>query len=244
VGAEYQMKLGIVGGLGPLASSYFYELITTMSDVDEDQKHLELILYSNPVIPDRTGYILNHNKKNPLPYLIKTVNLLDSLSVDYISIPCVTAHYFLDDLKLKCDAEIIDLIEELIIFLQKHAIKRVGILATEGTIQSRFLQKSLEDANIECIIPGRDEQKKLMIIIYKNIKMGKKINSDIFYSVADSLFRQGAEINLLACTELSIVNKELKLNETYLDLLELLAYASLKKCGIPRKTWRDYNLWD
>ena len=48
------MKLGIIGGLGPLASSYFYELLTKMSDVHHDQEHLEIYLHSCPRIPDRT----------------------------------------------------------------------------------------------------------------------------------------------------------------------------------------------
>ena len=62
------MKLGIIGGLGPLASVRFYELLTIMSDVAKDQEHLEMMLYSYPQIPDRTAYILNHHENNPLPY--------------------------------------------------------------------------------------------------------------------------------------------------------------------------------
>ena len=63
--------LGIIGGLGPMATAYFMELVTGMTDVDCDQKHIPIVLQSIPQTPDRTSYILDHIQKNPLPQMVE-----------------------------------------------------------------------------------------------------------------------------------------------------------------------------
>lgn len=232
------MKLGVVGGLGPLASAYFYELITKMTDSNNDQGHLEIIIHSCPTIPDRTKYILDKNNPTPVNKLVEVIADLNVFSVDYIAIPCVTAHYFYEELQLKSKMPIINIIDETLKYLNQNSISRVGILATSGTICSNILQKSLELSAIEYCIPNLNNQEKLMHIIYNNVKKGEKINEKLFYEVANDLLNQGVEIIILGCTELSIVKKELELDNQFLDLLELLAYTSLNRCGIKCKKWR------
>ena len=52
-------KLGIIGGLGPMATAYFFELVIQMTDVQVDQEHIEIWIHNCPSIPDRTSYILD-----------------------------------------------------------------------------------------------------------------------------------------------------------------------------------------
>ncbi len=231
------MKLGIIGGLGPLASVYFYELLTKMSDVNHDQGHLEIILHSCPSIPDRTEYILDHSKDNPLPKLIEIGQELENLGVDYIAMPCITAHYFHEDLAASISVPIIHLIQELKIYLLNHHIYKVGIMATTGTITTNLYQNELLHSGIECIIPHHQDE--VMHIIYQNVKKGTEIDMDIFNDVANELFDQGSEIIILGCTELSIVKKEQDLDERYLDMMELLAAVALDDCHM--KVKKDYQ---
>ena len=91
--------LGIVGGLGPLASSYLYEMITQKTNAKKDQDHLNIVLLSHPAIPDRTKYILNESKENPFPYLLNDCKILENLGVKIISIPCNTSCYFHEKLQ-------------------------------------------------------------------------------------------------------------------------------------------------
>ena len=86
--------LGIIGGLGPMATAYFMELVTGMTDVDCDQKHIPIVLQSIPQTPDRTSYILDHIQKNPLPQMVEAGKRLKEAGAAYLAIPCVTAHYF------------------------------------------------------------------------------------------------------------------------------------------------------
>ena len=64
-------KLGVIGGLGPMATAYFLQLLTQMSDAETDQEHMEILLHSKPRIPDRTRFILGRSGENPLPQMIE-----------------------------------------------------------------------------------------------------------------------------------------------------------------------------
>lgn len=233
------MKLGVIGGLGPLASAYYYELLTKMCDVRSDQEHLEIIIHSFPQIPDRTGYILNHHKKNPVYDLIRVGKNLEQQKVDYIAIPCITAHYFHEELTNQLSVPIIHLIEEMAAYLKRNHIKKVGIMATNGTIQSELFQKALTQNNIECLIPSTLLQQDVMHLIYQNVKLDHGIEMDRFSRVAEELFHQGAEYIILGCTELSIIKKEKHLDKRYLDAMELLAAVALKKCH--KKIKKEYQ---
>ena len=95
------MSLGIIGGLGPMATAYFMELLINMTDAKCDQDHLEMIIYNCPSIPDRTAYILGKSNANPVVPIIKIGKKLKEQNVDCISIPCITAHYFHDEIEEK-----------------------------------------------------------------------------------------------------------------------------------------------
>ena len=68
---ELKQTLGVIGGLGPIATAHFMELLIRMTEAGTDQEHLDMIIYSRPSIPDRTGYILDQSRPNPLPEMIR-----------------------------------------------------------------------------------------------------------------------------------------------------------------------------
>lgn len=234
------MKLGIIGGLGPLATAYYYELLTKMSDVQCDQDHLEIFIHSCPQIPDRTGYILDHHKRNPLDELIKVGKNLEKQDIDYIAMPCITAHYFHDQLSHSLTVPIIHLIEEVCLYLKRNHIKKVGIMATDGTIQSKLFQMQLEKHDIDYVIPKPNAQHDVMHLIYQNVKMNHTIEMNRFQNVSQELFQNGAEVIILGCTELSIIKKEKRIDERYLDAMELLSAVALQKCDMNIKKEYQY----
>ena len=111
------MRLGIIGGLGPMATAYFMELLINMTDAKCDQDHLEMIIYNCPSIPDRTAYILGKSNANPVVPIIKIGKKLKEQNVDCISIPCITAHYFHDEIE-----------EETYIRTKKQKITKIQII--------------------------------------------------------------------------------------------------------------------
>ena len=92
------MTLGILGGLGPIATAYFMELLIQMTKAEKDQDHLQMIIYNMPQIPDRTAYILGKSEENPADEMIRLGKQLAAQGADCIAIPCITAHYFYEEL--------------------------------------------------------------------------------------------------------------------------------------------------
>lgn len=208
-------NLGIIGGLGPLASCYLYEMITKKTNAIKDQDHLNIILLSHPSIPDRTKYILKESNNSPLPFLIEDAKLLEKLGVKMISIPCNTSCYFHKELQKEINIPINNLIKNTVKYIKEKNIKNVAILATKGTIKANLYQKELEKENINYITPNQD---KVMEIIYDYIKAGKEITKEKFNECIKNV---QTDTFILGCTELSLLKSKLNLPENFIDPLEI-----------------------
>ncbi|HCM13021.1 MAG TPA: aspartate racemase [Lachnospiraceae bacterium] len=224
-------KLGVIGGLGPLATEYFYSLINKMTDANRDQDHIEMIIYSKPSIPDRTGYILGKSKENPIIPMIEVGRILGELGVDYIAIPCITGHNFYEVLASEIRVPIIHMVKETAAYLNSQGIKSVGIMATEGTIYSKLFQTELAQYGIAAVVPTRGKQEYVNTLIYDNLKVNIAPDMDKFAAISDELWQMGAEVNILGCTELSLIKRDYPLGPNYLDAMEVLAMKSIELCG-------------
>jgi aspartate racemase len=225
-------RLGVIGGLGPMATAVFLEMIVEMTDAKTDQEHIEVLLHSMPRIPDRTKFILGESNDSPMPYFIDMGRKLSNDGADIIAIPCITAHFFQKELEKNLGCTVINTIVETANYLKAEGISRVGIMATDGTIKSKLFQNVLCEYGIECVLPDYANQKNVMNIIYGNVKAGIPADMDVFNMVSRSLFNGGAQKILLGCTELSVVrHKNGGLSEKYLDVMEVLARKSIIECG-------------
>lgn len=223
-------KLGVIGGLGPLASSRFYELIVTMTDAARDQDHMEILIYNKPTIPDRTDFILGRSAENPVTMLSEVGTSLAQLGVDYIALPCVTGHYFYDLLTAKIHVPVIHMIKETVKHCKLHGVSGVGIMATEGTIYSKIFQEEFERCGISTVIPSGVMQDNVSSLIYNNIKANRSPDMDKFTAVEEELKRNGAEVIILGCTELSLIKRNHTIGAGFLDVLEVLAMQSILLC--------------
>lgn len=224
-------KLGIIGGLGPMATAYFLQLLVEMNDAGTDQEHIEILLHSKPGIPDRTRFILGQSREDPLPQMAEIGRNLALQGAELIAIPCITAHYFQEKLEEEIGIPIVDTIRETVLCLREAGIGRVGVMATDGTIESGLFQRALSGGQTECILPDRTGQQTVMDIIYRNVKAGRPVDIDAFHRVAGDLSSRGAEAILLACTELSLVKRDFPLGDGFLDVLDVLARAAVRGCG-------------
>ena len=207
--------LGIIGGLGPLASSYLYEMITKKEKATKDQDHLNIVILSHPSIPDRTKYILKESNDSPLPFLIEDAKILEKLGVKMVSIPCNTSCYFHEELQKEVNIPINNLIKNTVKYIKEKNIKNVAVLATEGTIKSKLYQKELEKENINYITPNGE---KVTEIIYDYIKAGKEVTNELFNKCIKDI---KTDAFILGCTELSLLKPKLNLTDKFIDPLEI-----------------------
>ncbi len=232
-------KLGIIGGLGPMATAYFMRRIIEMTDAATDQENIEMVVYNTPSIPDRTGFILGKSKESPLPKIVELANQLERQNVDYIAVPCITAHFFHHDIAKSVFVPVSNGIQEAGEYLSRRGIKKVGIMATDGTAQTKLFDSVFKDFGIECIYPDPECQKLTMSIIYDDVKAGKPVDMEEFEVVKTQLLEKGAQVVILGCTELSIVKRDNNVGDNVLDIIDVLAQDCVKKCAILRPEYEE-----
>ena len=227
--------LGIIGGLGPMASAYLLRLIIEMTDAKTDQEHLDVILFDRPQVPDRTAYILDRTKPSPLPSMRDTAQTLERLGAGVICAPCVTSHYFYKELQESVSVPFLHMVEETGRELLSMGRKTVGILATTGTVSSGLFQTAFEKLGLTALVPSEQGQALVMAMIYEEIKAGKAVDPEKLRAVSQELFGRGCDSLVLGCTELSLIKRDLPLGHGYLDALEVLSKRCVEACGAPLK---------
>lgn len=230
-------KLGVIGGLGPMATALFMKMIIEMTDAGNDQEHIEMIVYNCPQIPDRTNYILGKSAENPLPKLIELGKKLEEEGVRLIAVPCITANFFYAELSAIIKTSIIDIITEVCSYLTERGVRCAGLMATSGTIAGGLFQKTFEASGCTLILPEEADQEDVMHVIYENVKVNRPVELKRFHRVAEHLKSAGAEVILLGCTELSVVGESCRIGEGYLDVMRLMAKCAVEQCG---KLKREY----
>lgn len=225
------MRLGVIGGLGPMATAYYLELVIRMTDVVRDQEHPEIVILNIPTVPDRTAYILGESSESPLEPMVELGKQLKALGATVLAIPCITAHYFHEALQEGIGLPLIHGIRCVAELLQRAGIRKVGLMATDGTVRSGIFQRQVEECGMELVLPSEEAQRNVMSLIYDQIKAGVAPDMQMFASVQDDLRHSGAEVIVLGCTELSLLKKEYPLGDGFVDALEVLAKESVLACG-------------
>jgi aspartate racemase len=219
--------IGIIGGMGPEATADFYSKIIKATKVTKDQEHFRVIIDSNPKIPDRTLAIIGEGE-SPVDEMIKTAKNLELANVEVACIPCITAHYFIDEIQSQVNFKILNALDVLNDYIKKNHkdAKKIGVLSTTGTMKAGMFHKYLPD--YEILYPNsKDQAEKVMEAIYgKNgIKCGNYGEEPISLLVeaANGLISAGADLIVSGCTEISIVLKPERINRPLIDTMEVLA---------------------
>ena len=222
--------LGILGGLGPMATVYFYELVTRHTKAACDQDHIDIIINSRATTPDRTRFILGQSQDDPFDIMAADAARLVTFGAEMLAIPCNTAHYFYDRLNQTIPVPILNMVEETV-RTAKQRCDKVGILATSGTSETRTYQRQCEAQGLACEVPCPADQQKIMDIIYKDIKQGKPADMQAFCEVSDHLRSAGCGRIILGCTELSLIKRDEHLDSFYIDSMEVLAKHAILAFG-------------
>jgi aspartate racemase len=228
--------IGILGGMGPEATLDCYSKIIANTPAKRDQDHLRVIIDSNPKVPDRTAAIISDGE-SPVPVLLAGCRYLQKAGADFIIIPCVSAHFFIEELRRQTKLPILsifDVVAETI--ARDHPqIKTVGLMGTTGTISGGLFQKRLAAEGIETIIPDYIHQSKVMEAIY-DIKKSQptrsrsQITADLI-ATAEGLVSRGARGIVAGCTEIPLALKPEHLAVPCFDASTILARAAIFEAG-------------
>ena len=157
-----QYRLGVLGGMGPQATNTFYQFILDRTAARSDQEHVNALILSDVDMPDRTAAILGSEEEREAVYrrLLADAHLLENAGCTCIAVPCNTSHFFLDRVQEQIGIPILHMIRETARLLASQGLKRPGILATDGTIQTGLYQKEFSAVGIQAVAPSPAAQEQ------------------------------------------------------------------------------------
>lgn len=223
--------LGILGGLGPMATAYFYEMVTAHTAAERDQDHIDMVISSRATTPDRTAFIVGESSEDPFAVMAADAQRLVVYGAEVIAVPCNTAHFFYEELCDSIQVPVLNMVGDTVARVRAAGCGKVGILATDGTVSTGTYQRVCERAHLPYAVPGKVGQAAIMRVIYEDIKKGKEPDMAAFHTVADELFAAGCSHIILGCTELSLIKKAGLLDGRFTDSMEVLARSAIEACG-------------
>lgn len=226
-------KLGVLGGMGPQATLLFYQRVLDATAAACDQEHIETLILSDSQMPDRTKALLSGDLEPSRARLLADAKLLEDWGAACIAIPCNTSHAFFPWLQERLRVPIVNMITETAAELKRTGARRVGILATDGTVHMGLYHDACRVEGIEAVTPPPEIQSLVMSVIYDEIKQGEKGSREKFTAIDAALRDLGCDRAVLACTELSVYRDYHGLPPYYLDALDVLSRRCVAACGYP-----------
>jgi aspartate racemase len=235
-----QKVIGILGGMGPEATVDCFDKIIKNTPASGDQDHLRVVIDSNPAVPDRTAAIIGDGD-SPVPVMVAGCRALERAGADFIIIPCVSAHVFLEDVRQQIELPILSIFDAVAETITRDypEMNLVGLLGTTGTVSGGLFQKRLIVDEIETLVPEDKMQSKIMSAVY-DIKKAKptrsrsEITADLV-AAAESLINrepEGARGIIAGCTEIPLALKQQHLSVPYFDAVNILARAAILEAGV------------
>ena len=223
--------IGIIGGMGPLATADLFRKIVCHTKASCDQEHIHILIDNNTAIPDRTAALL-HGGEDPLPQMKKSAHWLELGGADCLIMPCNTAHNYHTALQKEVSIPILNMIELTCGELKERGIDCAGLLATTGTVQTGIYQSAADRYGIRLLTPDEFGQAAVMDMIYRGVKAGAgEYDTTAVEDVVSALFTAGAQTMILGCTELPLAAELYHLAFQTVDPTMELAKGAIRFAG-------------
>lgn len=221
-------ELGIVGGMGPLATSVLFDYIVRHTAANKDQDHINALILNHATLPDRTDVILHGKDEDFLDAVKGDYEILNALNVPLIAFPCNTGHYFFDAMEAMSDGKIINMIDETLARCKAMGAKKVAVFATEGTTSAKLYDRYAKGHDLGVVYPTAEEQAQITRVIYDVKELGQTR-----FPVMDELVHKYTKdaVVILACTELSTIGID---HEKVVDTTQVLGDVIIARCGRKR----------
>ncbi len=196
--------LGVLGGMGPLATVDFLHKLIEETPAAGDQDHIPVIAYSVPQIPDRPSAIAG-NGESPLPHMLRGIHTLKTTGATAIAIACNTAHYWYYDLVQQGGLPILHIADAACSALAGPSLRQAGLLATEGTVAAGFYQTRLAARGVRCLTSSAEAQRTLVLPAIECVKRNELAQAHtLALAAAQQLLDGGAQSIIMGCTEIPL----------------------------------------
>lgn len=199
-------RIGILGGMGPLATVDLMAKIIANTPATRDQDHVPVVAWNVPQVPDRQRALAGEGP-SPLPAMLEGIDHLNRAGATCIAIACNTAHHWYDALQARSATPILHIAQVTLEALRSGMQDNgpVGLIATHGTLQARLYQDLLEPAGIACITPDEEQMASLFVPGCYAVKRGElDAGGRLLERIGETLVAAGATRLVLACTEVPV----------------------------------------
>lgn len=204
-----EKTVGILGGMGPEATIDLMTRIMRLTPARDDIDHIHCIVDNNPKVPSRIKAIIEGTGESPAACMIGMARRLAECGADFIVIPCNTAHYYHRDVQEAVRVPVLNLIELTAreVASSVPGVRKVGLLASPAVRMTRLYEMVFQPMGIEVVYPARPEEERLFGVI-RDIKAGARGPEirDSIRGIVSGVAALGAEVGIIACTELSVVS--------------------------------------
>jgi aspartate racemase len=225
--------LGVLGGMGPLASAHFMLRLTLLTPAEHDQDHIPAILWSDPRIPDR-GAARRGQGPDPLPWLMHGIEGLRRAGCGAVAIPCNTAHGWFEPMAKDAGLPILHIVDAAADDLRRIGVTRgsIGLMGTEATLAMRLYQDRLGAQGWDIIEPDPVQMQRLVTPAIRAVKANRVAEAYApLAEVVNSLASRGATAVVLGCTEIPLgiqAGPSDALRVPVVDTIDALARASIR----------------
>lgn len=206
--AEQRPLIGVLGGMGPLATLDFLQKLLAATPVSRDQDHVPTVVWNVPQIPDRQHALAGHGA-SPLPAMLEGIARLNAAGATRIVIPCNTAHLWFSDFSKASAAPLIHIVDATLDRLAAQrptgSVAPVGLIATRGALQAGLYQERLTAQGIPFLINTDAELDDLFTPGCYAIKKNQLHHGgELLEQAGQCLVERGATRLILACTEVPV----------------------------------------
>jgi aspartate racemase len=203
--------VGVLGGMGPLATVDFMQKVMALTPARSDQGHVPLVVSSIPQVPDRAAAYRGEGH-SPVPAILESGRRLKRAGVDLVVMPCNTAHLWFDEIQAALASPMLHLVDAALRQALSHGVaaSRLGLLSTDATLASGlFTNRDTARAGngrLQWIVPTDQEMNAWVMPAIRAIKAGDlEAGRRLLARASQALRLRGAGAIILGCTEIPLV---------------------------------------
>ncbi|EJQ57604.1 aspartate/glutamate racemase family protein [Bacillus mycoides] len=213
--------IGILAGMGPKSTGPFVDTVVaecqTIYGAKHDMDFPHMMIYSCPT-PFYMDRPIDHAAMKKA--IIEGAQKLESTGVDFIAMPCNTAHLYFEELQRSITIPILNIVDETLKAIPENT-KRVALLATEATVQASIYQDGITKRDIEYI--HNEQWQEMINQIITCIKGGEIEETRKLWSLLVLQLKDEVDTAIIACTDLNVV-----VSEDFVDSAQCLAKAVVR----------------
>ena len=200
--------VGIIGGLGPETTSEFYLDIVFSCYKKTREARPGIIIASVPLSYEIEEDFITKNvgSERYVPFLVREAQRLEKAGADFIVMPCNSLHVFIKEIRNAVNVPVLSIVEEMVKFLKKNNLNKVGIVSTSATIQNKLYETAFEQNGIAYVTSDDFQQAKMGKFIL-NLVTGQQKNRDRedLIQIINDFEKKDVDCVALACTDLQLL---------------------------------------